>query len=84
MSSEGYVQIFLAELNRERLCLVVGVAADDDALAVGTLEDDGLEAIIYRIEGEEGAARLHEMGEVLVGVVLGSVPICSVCRSHLN
>lgn len=84
MGSEIYVQIFLAELDAEGLCLVVGIAADDDALAIGTLKDNGLETVFYRIEGDEGAARLYEVREVLVGVIFGRVPPCGSPRSLLD
>ena len=84
MGSEIYVQIFLSELDAEGLCLVVGVAADDNTLAVRTLEDDGLQTVFYRIEGKEGAARLHEMREVLVGVVLRGIAISAIGRAHLH
>ena len=75
MGSEIYVQIFLSELDAEGLCLVVGVAADDNTLAVRTLEDDGLQTVFYRIEGKERAARLNEVGEVLVGVILWGIAV---------
>ena len=84
MSSEIYVQIFLAELNRERFRLVVGVAADDDALAVWPQENNGLQTVFYRIESEEGAAWLNKMGEMLVGIVFGSISVGTVNRAHLH
>lgn len=90
MGGEGDVQIFsiyrfsIYDFNAERTSLVVRVTTDDNTLAVGTLESDGLESVFYRIEGKERAARLYEVGEMLVGVVLGSVPICSVGRAHLH
>ena len=70
MSGEGRVKITLTELDAEGLRLVVCVTADDDALAIGTLEDDSLEAVFYRIKGKERAAWLYEVREMLVGVVL--------------
>ncbi len=77
MGGKGGVQVFLAELYAERTSLVVGVATDDDALAVWPLENNGLQTVFYRIESEEGAARLNEVGEVLVGVILRGVAIGS-------
>lgn len=84
MSGEDCVKVTLAYLDTEGLRLVVGIAADDNALAVGTLEDNGLKAVFYRTEGKERAARLYEMGEMLVGVVLGGVAVGTVRRAHLN
>ena len=84
MCGEIYVQIFLSKLDAEGLCLVIRVAADDNALAVRTLEDDGLQTVFYRIKGQKGAARLHEMREVLVGVVLRSIAISAIRRAHLH
>ena len=90
MGGEGDVQIFsiyrfsIYDFNAERTSLIVRVTTDDNTLAVGTLESDGLESVFYRIEGKERAARLYEVGEMLVGVVLGSLPICSIGRAHLH
>ena len=83
MSGEGYIQIFdnwtiynlTIKSDAQSLRLVVRVATDDDALAIGTLEDNGLQTVLYRVEGKERATRLHEMREVLVGVVLGGVAV---------
>ena len=83
MSGEGYIQIFdnwtiynlTIKSDAQSLRLVVRVATDDDALTVGTLEDNGLQTVLYRVEGKERATRLHEMREVLVGVVLGGVAV---------
>lgn len=77
MGGKSCGEVTLAYGNTKFTSLVVGVAADDDALAVWPLENNGLQTVFYRIESEEGAAQLNEVGEVLVGVILRGVAIGS-------
>ncbi len=84
MGDKICVQKFLAEWDAERLRFVVDVATDDNALAIGTLEGNGLQTFLQRIESKERAARLHEVGEMLISVVLGRVAVGTVSRTYLH
>ena len=50
MGGKSCGEVTIAHGNTKFTSLVVGVAADDDALAVGTLESDGLQSVLQRIE----------------------------------
>lgn len=52
MGGKSCGEVTLAYGNTKFTRLVVGVAADDDALAVWPLEDNGLQTVFYRIEGD--------------------------------
>lgn len=84
MGGEPCVEVTLAELDAERLIFVARVAANDDALAVRTPEDDGLDTFRQRMKGEQSAARLNEVGEVLVGVIFRGVAIAECGGVHLH
>ena len=84
MGGKSCGEVTIAHGNTKFTNLVVGVAADDDALAVRPLENNGLQTVFYRIESEEGAAWLNKMGEMLVGIVFGSISVGTVNRAHLH